>query len=220
MDQIIYFLSLQSKDKFFLKSIRIKFAPKLNNNYKMKPNMITIGKAIGAYAFFLFSFTLLNSCGNDQSKSNLRNQYRNDLESYDGWIGINGFYNLKTGDARSGQHSNQTDSSNIYSISFSKPLIDLSDRPLKKITISTWVKCLSTPANGSYVLSLERSNQTIKYFSFDLNEKDVVVNEWIQVKGSAEIPVAMPKDAVVKIYFWNKSKSVILVDDLDFTIEN
>jgi hypothetical protein len=70
------------------------------------------------------------------------------------------------------------------------------------------------------VLSLERGNQNIKYFSFDLKERDVVVNEWVQVKGTAEIPVAMPNDAVVKIYFWNKSKSVILVDDLDFTFEN
>lgn len=186
----------------------------------MNSNLIITGKSIGKYAIILWSFTLLISCGTDQSKSNLRNQYHNDLESYDGWIGINGFYNLKVGDARSGQHSNQTDSANTYSISFSKPLIELSEQPIKKITISTWVKCLNTPANGSYVLSLERGNQTIKYFSFDLKEKDVVVNEWIQLKGTAEIPVAMPKDAVVKIYFWNKSKSVILVDDLDFTIEN
>ena len=186
----------------------------------MNSKNIATGKTKFIGVILILGFFLFNACGKKQSNSNLRNQYLNDLESYDGWQGITGYYYLVSGDAHSGQHSMQTDSANIYSITFAKRLSELSEKPVKKIRVSLWVKCLGAPGGGSYVLSLEQGTQTYKYFSFDLKEKDVILNEWMQITGLAEIPAGLPKDAVVKIYFWNKSKSVILVDDFEFTVEN
>jgi hypothetical protein len=170
--------------------------------------------------FIALATLLINACGDKQSKSNLRNQFRNDMESYEGWIGIGGYYNIKRGDAHSGQHAFQTDSVSMYSLSFAMPVADLSQMPVRKIKVGAWVKCQSVPASGSLVVSLERNNQVIKYYSFDLKEKDAVANEWKELTGTADVPNALPKDAIVKIYFWNKSKAGILVDDINFDIEN
>ena len=186
----------------------------------MKSYITPIRRSIQSLAYLLPFILIFNACDNKQSKSNLRNQYINDLESYDGWQGINGYYYLKRGDAHSGQHSMQTDSVNIYGLTFVKAVKELSENRVAKINVSIWVKCLGTPASGSYIVSLEQGANALKYFSFDLKEKDVVLNEWVQISGSAVMPAGLPDDALVKIYFWNKSKSVILIDDFEFRIEN
>ena len=176
---------------------------------------------LAAIIFLPFITTLFTSCGGDEkAKTDLRNQFHNDLESYDGWVGVGGYYNLKSGEGHSGQHCLVTDQSSIYSMSFVKPLSELGDKKVKRIHVSVWLKCLAVPANGSYVVSIERGNEILKYFSFDLSEQEAVINQWVEVKGTAELPLALPKDAVVKIYFWNKSKaSTILVDDFEFVTE-
>ncbi len=186
----------------------------------MNTRYINAEKLTERSMILLFILLFFNACNDQQSKTNLRNEFHNDLESYDGWQGISGYYYLNSSDAHSGQHSNQTDSSNIYSITFSKPVKELSASPVKKINISLWVKCLGTPASGAYILSLENGPETYKYFSFELKESNAIVNEWMQLKGTAEIPSGLPKDANAKIYFWNKGKTVILVDDFDFIVEN
>ncbi|CAN5603867.1 hypothetical protein BH11BAC1_BH11BAC1_12450 [soil metagenome] len=178
------------------------------------------GKPATLIVIFLSIVILLSSCGGKNNESNLRNQYSNDMESYVGWNGISGYYSIKSGDAHSGQHSCQTDTSFIYSLTFSAKIKELSDKPIKKVNMSVWLKCLSIPANGSYILSIEQGDEVLKYFPFQLKESDAVVNEWVKVSGTAEFPVDQSKDAIVKIYFWNKSKSIILVDDMDFEIEN
>ena len=168
----------------------------------------------------ILTLIVLASCGEKKSTINLENHYHNDFESYAGWGGITGYYNLVAGNAHSGRHAYQTDSIVTYSLSYSMPIRELSEKPVMKIAVSVWVKCLSKPASGSCVVSIERGDQVIKYYSFDLKEKDALVNEWMEIQGTAAIPIALPKDAIVKIYFWNKSKSVILVDDFDFQVEN
>ena len=183
------------------------------NHYKRIP--ISTG-------FMLISMLLITgACNNMQNKPNLKNQIYNDFECYEGWNGISGYYNLKSGDAHSGMHAILTDSANLYSLTLNRMLKDLSEKPIRKIKMSTWLKCQSLPANGSYVLSVEKNGQTLKYFSFDLKEQDAVLNKWVPVQGTAEIPPSIPGDAYVKIYFWNKSKSAgILVDDFQIEFEN
>jgi len=163
---------------------------------------------------------ILHSCGSDgDEKIDLRNRYHNDLESYDGWLGIGGYYNLKSGEGRSGNHCLVTDPSSIYTMSFSKALNEFGGKPIKRVTVSVWVKCLAAPANGSYVVSIEKGDQILKYFSFDLSEGEAVVNEWRKIEGIANLSGNLPQDAILKIYFWNKSKAAtILVDDFDFVM--
>jgi hypothetical protein len=162
---------------------------------------------------------ILHSCdGDEDEKIDLKDRYHNDLESYDGWLNISGYYNLKSGEGRSGNHCIVADPSS-YTMSFIKPLNGVGDKTVKKVTVSVWVKCLAAPANGSYVVSVEKGNETLKYFSFNLSQDEAVVNEWREVKGVAHLSGNLPEDALLKIYFWNKSKAAkILVDDFDFVM--
>lgn len=187
----------------------------------MKPRYVGLPtlqfmKPLSLAAFITFFI----SCADKRTAPDLRNRYTNDLEGYEGWIGISGYYNLNNGDARSGRHAFLTDSLARYSISYAIPMNTLSEKPIKKINAGVWVKCLANPSKGSFIVSFENGDKIIKYFSFDLDEKKPVMNEWIQLKGTAVTPIALPKDAVLKIYFWNKGTTAILVDDFEFEIEN
>lgn len=160
------------------------------------------------------------SCSESDNKVNLRNYYRNDLECYDGWVGVSGIENLVTDDSHSGTHSEKTDSLNNYSITFERKLQDLSPMPIKIFNVSIWLKCYSQASKGSYVVSIENGSEILKYFSFDLKEKDVEPNKWTKLEGKCELPANLPKDAIVKIYFWNKGNTIILADDIEFSFEN
>lgn len=163
---------------------------------------------------------LFASCGSDSSNQNSKNHYLNDFEAYDGWVGIDGYYHLQNKDAHSGQHAYLTDTANSYSLTFARNISDLSATPVKKISLGVWIKCLALPAKGSCVMSMERAGETIKYYSVDMKESEAVANEWVQLKGETDLPTAQPKDAVIKVYFWNKGATPILIDDLEFSFDN
>lgn len=176
------------------------------------------------YLFFTFSFLpiilLISSCSNEPTKANLKNYYRNDLESYEGWLGISGF-NLNTKDSHSGTHCIETNSIDaVYSLTFSRKLADLSKSAIKKFELSLWVKTSDAASKGAYILSIETGPKTLAYFSFAAESVARSTDQWYQLKGIAQLPKNLSQDGILKIYFWNKGQSPILVDDFEFSFEN
>src|SRR5690349_2071119 len=113
-----------------------------------------------------YCIVLFSGCENDKESILFqRNVIRNDLEAYAGWINC-GVPELYSKDAHSGLYSFKTDSFPSYSVTFSKELDRLSDKPINRIAVGVWAKALGNDANGSLVLSLEKGDQKIAYFEF------------------------------------------------------
>ena len=156
----------------------------------------------------------------NKHSDNYKNHYLNDLESYEGWSGISGYY-LNSKDAHSGMHSFETNSTTaVYSITLMRKLSELSKAPIRKIEMSIWVKLSEMTSKGAYILSLDHEGKSLAYFSFAAEDFAVSTDKWYRIKGVAELPKNVNPDAVAKIYFWNKGSSTILVDDLEFTVVN
>jgi len=168
----------------------------------------------------LLAGLFLSSCSSDRSEENRKNYYHNDLESYEGWIGTSGL-NLTTKDAHSGKHACETNPSTaVYSLTFSRKLSELSNLPVKNVQMSLWVKFSEASAKGAYVLSIENEGKTLSYFSFAVEDFAKSPNQWYQVKGAAVLPKGLGADDLLKIYFWNKGQSEILIDDFEFSFGN
>jgi hypothetical protein len=177
------------------------------------------GKRYAAILFgFLFSSILITACSSGNGSPGLKNTYKNDLESYEGWQGINGWY-LYDKDAHSGQHCIETNATTaVYSLTYSRKLSALTNEPVKKISMSIWVKTSQLDSKGDYVLSFEENSIILSYFAFSTDNFVESTDKWYQVKGEVELPKGIGKNATMKIYFWNKGQSTILVDDFEFSI--
>jgi len=180
---------------------------------------IIAGKRYAAILYlFFFSCILITACSPGNGSPDLKNSYKNDLESYEGWLGINGWY-LYTRDAHSGQHCIETNATTaVYSLTYARKLSELTSYPVKKISLSIWVKTSQPDSKGDYVLSFEENSITLAYYSFSTDDVAKSTDNWYPVKGEVELPKGIGKNAIMKIYFWNKGQSTILVDDFEFSL--
>jgi len=140
--------------------------------------------------------------------------FSNDLEPHN-WT------NLVTIKNRPNAHSGATvsisDSTNPYSLCFNSHLAELGEN-VHAITYSYWVMVKNPEINVVSVFSIEKAGKCLHWQGPEEGVKLKVLNQWVQVVETFEIPKGTEPDAEIKLYALNKSKDEVLYDDFEVKV--
>jgi hypothetical protein len=165
---------------------------------------------------FSFSIILLLGCGKSDDNKSALFSLNNNFDA--GNFYINNAPAVK-GTAHSGQYAYKVDSTAEYGIGIAAKFNDMSSTLPKKASFKCWVFATIPAVNASLVCDPNINGQSLNYQLFDLKNVVLKANEWIEVKGSFDLPKNITPDTELKMYFWNPNKTVFLVDDFEISIE-
>ncbi len=115
-----------------------------------------------------------------------------------------------------GKYSLKLNKNNEYSIGITKPILELDTK--KTIIISSFIFCKE--GNTSHlVVSVEKENQTLFREELFIPEKIKEIEVWKEISMKSILPNNLPKDAILKIYFWNPSENNFYVDNLSIILQ-
>ncbi len=152
------------------------------------------------------------SCGSDSNKG---------IEiSYDDVAGYASHPTLVTESAHSGKKCLRTDSSNPYGLTFKMKLVDISDKPVEKISIRVWVKTMDIKTSASIVCAVDSDAKNI--FRNGTSIKDYIskANDWTEIRFEINLPFFNGPDYTLVIYPYNEGKETVWFDDLSISVAN
>lgn len=115
-----------------------------------------------------------------------------------------------------GKYSLKLNKNNEYSIGITKPIVELGTK--RTINISSFIFCKE--GNTSHlVVSVEKENQTLFREELFIPEKIKKIEVWKEINMKSILPNNLPKDAILKIYFWNPSENNFYVDKLNIILQ-
>lgn len=170
------------------------------------------------YKFFVFLlFPLFFSCS-EKNEEQPGMVFQTDFESLPGWLFDQ---RLLKGEAHSGEWMSRADPQFPFSITFKRRLGDISNRPIRKIMVSAWVKTQTIPTKASLVISIDAGNNPVFWKAESLENQISEKEKWTEVAGEFDIPLGdIGPDHVVKFYIWNTDNSMLHVDDMRIVFEN
>ena len=165
----------------------------------------------------LLVVTLFLSCSKENKSKNPL-YYANDFESTIGWVEHS---TLTTGDnAHSGRTFAKTTPESPYSFGFHRFVKDLSTKRVKKAEFNAWVNPASAESKGNLVLAVDTAGTNIFWVGMDIKNFGATPGKWTQIKGKATLPMNLPKNADLKIYYWNTGTDAVLIDDFEITFKD
>jgi len=124
---------------------------------------------------------------------------------------------LYKGLAHSGTFSAKAFGKDSYSSSFEKDAGSIGIQNLKKVGWSTWVYIFPTEKeiNGSFALTVSNELKVnVLWKGIGLTGPGIPQGKWFKISSVADISeVSFKPDYKIKVYFWNRSNTNILVDD-------
>lgn len=159
------------------------------------------------YFHSLLVISLLSACGHSTDKV-----CTNDFEQMTAWATNP---SVIQGTGHSGFYFSTTDSNIEFSATFTRKISELGDKPIKRATISAWLRPIESEANAGLILSIERPGKILLYYSIDTRNTLMRINEWTQLSGKINFPAGIERDDMVKVYVWNHSKKRMDVDDFN-----
>lgn len=117
--------------------------------------------------------------------------------------------------ARSGKKVCVLDMEQAYSSTF-EDRVGAFSLPSAKFKACGWVYTETADTNCVLVVSIENKMETYFYKTVRTAEL-AIAGKWFQVCREFEIPMNASPNDKVKVYFWNKGKSTIYIDDMEIT---
>lgn len=138
--------------------------------------------------------------------------FKGSIEGGD-WINTNTGYN---GGGHTGDLSSKVDSVNQFSYGFSKLISEISDKPIKKIKISVWVKLENMEKKVALVVALtDKNNKQIFWESQDVNPDVKEINKYSKISTEFKLPDFENEGTLARVYIWNPNGNVANVDDFE-----
>ena len=144
----------------------------------------------------------------------------------------NGFENkvdlLKSPDNRdtnscTGRFSYRLDSLTAFSPTYEfeiKELLSLAGKHQDHFTIDISAQLYMTEGAKPYIVFEKKSFLMYGIWKpYDIRKHNNVINKWIFVRTTIEIPKGYSKKDRIKLYFWNNGKSKFYIDDLEIKID-
>jgi hypothetical protein len=162
--------------------------------------------------FFLFITALLAVAGCNNN-SDFVATYKCDVNGKGDWINCKTLGNY--GGVK-GDYCSKVDSSNEYSLGFSKLMSEISPHQIKRISVSVWVKLTDLSKTSSLVVQVSNANnENILWSSHDLNPLVKDVNQWCRIDVEDVLPDYETEGARAGIYVWNPNKTMVYIDNYE-----
>lgn len=116
----------------------------------------------------------------------------------------------------SGAHSCRIDSSITYSPAIKKRYEEITDKDHAKLKVSMRIYCTTDVKNnpGSLVVAFEHNGYSYGYVPTDVEKLNIRLNQWTEVSINYLTPVIRTKKDILKVYYWNRGKNPVYIDDL------
>jgi hypothetical protein len=125
-----------------------------------------------------------------------------------------GFYQ---GIAHSGLYAVKAFGQNSYSVAIERKASEIGIPNLKSVAVSAWVYVKPTKNDVTAALVLAVSNElgvNVSWQAVALREPLVPREKWFKISGNFDLSsVKFSPDYKIQVYFWNNSRTDILVDD-------
>ncbi len=164
-------------------------------------------KKVELVCLIFLSTLILGACQNHDKIS-----ISQDFEQMPGW---NSHPNLVKGKGNSGFYFTRTGPDQDYSQTFSMKLVDISDKPIRRIDMGAWVRISSSLAKAKLVLSIESADSIMYWQSIRSEDVNPKPGEWTRLYFTYDLPVTIKPEHIVKMYLWNESKKEVDADDFD-----
>ncbi len=137
--------------------------------------------------------------------------YFNNMEKDLGWINYNTVRNVK---AYSGMKSSYIDHERQYSVGFAQNPEPAFSTHNRIVRVSAVVFPVSVKPLSSLVIDFQTEGKSICYNSFYFMN-NTRVNHWTQLEFAVYVPENLPKNAIVKVYFYhNPGSGDLYIDDI------
>jgi hypothetical protein len=140
----------------------------------------------------------------------VKKTFFNDMEKDNGWINAGTMSPQKY---FSGSRSSCVNAESPYSAGILEKLKPLVSSGNAIIQVSAQVFCEANLSRASLVFDIGTSGKSICYVPFYLSSYERP-GRWTTIETATYLPVQIPDDAVVKIYFYNPEKGIMYIDDM------
>ena len=123
---------------------------------------------------------------------------------------------LYKGIAHSGQYSTKVFGENSYSFSVERKASDIGLENLGAVAMSAWVYVFPGKNDpvGNFVFAGSNGSINVVWKAIMVNGQDVPRGKWFKISGMFDLAnVKFNPDTKLVVYFWNNSKTDILIDD-------
>jgi hypothetical protein len=173
-------------------------------------------KKIACLGFLAFSIVSCSDNKNEVEKDDKTIMFNN-FEMIDGWVNNPSLTNEQ---AHSGKYSIKVDPNIEFSMTYQKPLGQITTKRPKKIELSGWVYTASE--KGSAVIGLTINDESGKeVFGSGINlEEDLKdYKEWTLLKKEIELPGIVQPINNLKVFIWRKGATEpVYLDDLQVRV--
>lgn len=117
--------------------------------------------------------------------------------------------------SRSGAFSCKINKEQQFSIGINKSVSEL-DKPLE-LDISGFIN-LEPGSDPRLVTSVEKNGEILYRQELEIIKKQLTSDKWHQIVMSVNMPVNLPEDSDVKVYFWNPAEASAFIDDFSVQV--
>lgn len=118
--------------------------------------------------------------------------------------------------AHSGSTSFKADVENIYSPGIEKEFQEITDKDHVKLKVSLQMYAtMDAKENpGTLVITFEHNGYTYGYMGVDIENKEIDLNDWVEIETTYITPDIRRKSNKLKVYYWHRGKMPVFIDDL------
>jgi hypothetical protein len=163
-------------------------------------------KKINLFTIGLLLIIILSSC---------RNGIKKGIDiSYDDVAGFASHPTLVNENAHSGKMCLRLDSLNQYGMLYRIKISDLSQNPIRQISIHGWARMANIESKATLVCALDSSNKNVFWSGSSITDFVDSPNDWTEVNFEIELPDFTGPDYSLVIYPLCNSNEPIWFDDL------
>lgn len=159
---------------------------------------------------------LLTNCTSQPENLGKNVLMHNGFDELAGWLGIAPQPTLTNEKAHSGRYSIKVDANNEYSISYTKPLGQLSEARVAKFKVDAWVWAPSANDKALLVSTFgETGSKPLSWVGFDVVKASPTYGQWTQVSEIIEVPATSTANTLFTIFLWRiNATQPTYLDDL------
>lgn len=162
------------------------------------------------------SNTSNNAAPAEQQNVQIVQDFENAVDGLPNWNGVRTVFLTDSTQTHSGNYISLMNDTMEYSLAYNEKLLNINSAIPISVDVEGWLKSKATMPNVSIIMDIKDPDGKSKAWrSYDV---DSAINEagvWKNVKWSTNISnVDLDKEDNIKIFFWNKSKKEVMLDDL------